>query len=129
MVKPGRSFYTKVLVSFFLAWGITASFGYSETIRIAILKSRNLEPYNVALASFEKTFKDNGYDIQFLYYDLEGSAENRGAISEEIIKSNPKLILSSGTEATKVARENIKDIPVVFSVVLDPVGNGFVENL
>jgi putative ABC transport system substrate-binding protein len=129
MLKPGKIFYIKALVGFFLTWGMAFSFAYPEPIRIAVLKSRNLEPYNAALASFEQALKDRGYDAQFLYYDLEGNTENGRAISEEIIRTNPKLILTSGTEATKVAKENIKDIPVVFSVVLDPVGNGFVETL
>jgi len=81
------------------------------------------------MTSFEKTIKDKGYDVQFLYYDLEGRLEDGERISRNIRENNPELILSLGTEATKVLKENIKDIPVVFSVVLDPVGNGFVEKL
>jgi putative ABC transport system substrate-binding protein len=104
-------------------------FLYSEPLRIAILKSRDIEPYNTAMASFEKTLKDNGYDVQFFYYDLKGILEDGARISRDIVDANPALILTLGTEATRVAKENIEEIPVVFSMVLDPVGNGFVDNM
>ncbi|MBN2119876.1 MAG: ABC transporter substrate-binding protein, partial [Candidatus Omnitrophica bacterium] len=102
--------------------------GYSAPTRIAVVKSRNLDPYNTALDSFKTIFKDKGYNIQFSYYDLEGKPEEADFIFQDIKTYNPDLILTFGTEATRAAKENITDIPVVFSVVFNPVGNGFVQD-
>lgn len=124
-----RDLNIKFLLTFLLLWNLNVCIAYPESIRIAVFKSRDLEPYNAALATFEKTFKDKGYDVQFLYYDLGGRLKEGQKISNDILNEDPKLIFTLGTEATKVAKENISDIPVVFSVVLDPIGNGFVERL
>ncbi len=56
------------------------------------------------------------------------SGQDLSAI-ETIESINPKLILTIGSIATKLAQNNFTDIPIVFSSVKYPVLSGFVNSV
>jgi putative tryptophan/tyrosine transport system substrate-binding protein len=45
----------------------------------------------------------------------------------QIVQLKPDVILSNGTPATIAFQQQTKDIPVVFTMVTDPVGQGLVK--
>jgi putative tryptophan/tyrosine transport system substrate-binding protein len=47
----------------------------------------------------------------------------------QIVQLKPDVILSNGTPATISFQQQTKDIPVVFTMVTDPVGQGLVKKL
>jgi hypothetical protein len=47
----------------------------------------------------------------------------------QIVQLKPDVILSNGTPATISFQHQTKDIPVVFTIVTDPVGQGLVKSL
>jgi putative ABC transport system substrate-binding protein len=47
----------------------------------------------------------------------------------EVVATSPDVILANGTPATSTLRLATQNIPVVFVVVTDPVGAGFVQSL
>jgi putative tryptophan/tyrosine transport system substrate-binding protein len=47
----------------------------------------------------------------------------------QIVQLKPDVILSNGTPATIAFQQQTKDIPVVFTMVTDPVGQGLVKSL
>ncbi len=97
-------------------------------LSVAAVKSQYLDPYNDALSGFEQEIKKNSkFDINFFYYDLQKYGGDN--LKESIILKNPDLIFTLGTEATKEIKERVKDIPIIFCVVIDPVRNGFVESI
>jgi ABC-type uncharacterized transport system substrate-binding protein len=51
------------------------------------------------------------------------------AFAKELVALGPDLIHVSATSATAAVLRETRDIPVVFSVVLDPVASGFVTSL
>jgi ABC-type uncharacterized transport system substrate-binding protein len=64
--------------------------------------------------------------------DIRWGASNLdriAAFAKELVALRPDLIHVSGTPATAAILRETRDIPVVFSVVLDPIGSGFVTNL
>jgi len=50
-------------------------------------------------------------------------------VAMQIVQLKPDVILSNGTPATISFRQRTKDIPVVFTMVTDPVGQGLVKSL
>ena len=98
---------------------------------IAVIKSRDIDPYNVALKGFEDVLKEKGIKPSITQYCLYCLQEGREGVEEETIEEvkslNPDLVLTLGSSATRVA-QTIKKIPVVFSLVLDPVEGGFVKS-
>ena len=50
-------------------------------------------------------------------------------VAMQIVQLKPDVILSNGTPATISFQRQTKDIPVVFTMVTDPVGQGLVKSL
>ena len=82
---------------------------------IAVLKSHDIEPFNQAIAGFVTAC--NG---QITEYDIRGSKGKQRSIIERIVAARPKLILAIGAMAAQVAKEAVRDIPVVFFMVPNP---------
>jgi putative ABC transport system substrate-binding protein len=64
--------------------------------------------------------------------DIRWGASNldrMGQFAKELVALHPDLIQVSTTPATAAILRETRDIPVLFSVVSDPVGSGFVPNL
>ena len=47
----------------------------------------------------------------------------------ELVALNPEVIVTGGTPAVRALRRHTNSIPIVFSTLADPVGQGFVESL
>jgi putative ABC transport system substrate-binding protein len=49
--------------------------------------------------------------------------------AKELVELRPDVILSFGTPVTAALQRETRTIPIVFAIVSDPVGEGFVESL
>ena len=49
-------------------------------------------------------------------------------MTKEIVASQPALVVASTTVATTALIQNTRTIPIVFMLVSDPVGSGFIES-
>jgi putative ABC transport system substrate-binding protein len=57
-----------------------------------------------------------------------GDAESTQRFAEELVTLQPDVILSQTTPTTAALRQQTRAIPIVFALVSDPVGSGFVAN-
>jgi putative ABC transport system substrate-binding protein len=90
----------------------------AKTERVAILKSANIKPYNQAIEAFKNNLPIKHSLIH--EYNLEGEVENGPDIVQNILDSNVDLVLTVGLKATLVAKYEIREIPVIFCMVLNP---------
>jgi putative tryptophan/tyrosine transport system substrate-binding protein len=51
------------------------------------------------------------------------------AFAKELVDSHPDLILAQSTPVTAALQRETRTIPIVFVIVVDPVGRGFVKGL
>jgi putative tryptophan/tyrosine transport system substrate-binding protein len=58
-----------------------------------------------------------------------GSVDRMRAFAKELVDLQPHVILSNTTPVTAVIQRETRTIPIVFVVVSDPVGDGFVASL
>src|SRR5262249_27869667 len=58
-----------------------------------------------------------------------GDAEATRRFAKELVALQPNLILAHNTATTAAAREQTRTIPIVFAIVADPIGSGFVASL
>jgi len=117
-LSPRRSWFALSIlltVSLFFPEGASAQ---SKTERVAILKSANIAPYNQAI----EAFRNNLLIRQSLIheYSLEGELEKGPDIVQDILDSKVDLVLAVGLKATLVAKFEIREIPVIFCMVLNP---------
>jgi putative ABC transport system substrate-binding protein len=85
------------------------------------------------VSALRQSLRDQGWaEGQNLIVDLRwlGSDPQRAkATVKEVIERAPDLIVVNGSPALAMVREATESIPVIFVVVLDPVGAGFVKAL
>jgi putative tryptophan/tyrosine transport system substrate-binding protein len=71
----------------------------------------------------------DGRNLQIHLRWAGGDVAEMRALAKELVKLKPDLILSNSTPVTGALVHETKTIPIVFVVVSDPVGAGFVASL
>lgn len=90
-----------------------------EEMVIAVIKSRDLAPYNLAVRGFEEYLKQKGLSPWLVTFDLEKSGTSPESLVEEVRRKKPNLVFTLGTKATEAAA-SIGDVPVVYGILLNP---------
>ena len=70
-----------------------------------------------------------GRNIHIDFRWAGGDAASAGAYAAELVRLTPDVIIANSTLCLKAVRNETSTIPIVFVVVGDPVGQGFVSNL
>lgn len=102
--------------------------------------------YHIGLMQFAPTVSENmdgfklgmedlgyleGKNVRYIYRDANGDLALAKQYAEELTALKPDLIFVNTSPATAVVKEATKDTktPVVFSMVADPLGAGFVASV
>jgi putative tryptophan/tyrosine transport system substrate-binding protein len=85
------------------------------------------------LSEFKRSLKDLGWidgrNIQMDVRWAAGDVDRMQRFTKEIVEQRPDAILSSSTPWTGAFQRETRTIPIVFVVVADPLGSGFVTSL
>ncbi len=90
---------------------------------IAVIRSRDLEPYNQAFAGFSEACSS-----QIKQYTLGGNRASQQRMAQEIGETKPRLVLAIGLVAAKLAKEYLKDIRTLYIMVSNPKRHDLVGN-
>ena len=119
------------------AWPLAARAQQSDRVRrIAVLMAHpDSDPeFQSYLAAFREGLQKLGWTegrnirIDSRWGALD-DAEARQRSAKELLALQPDLILTQNTPPTASMLQQTHTIPIVFVIVADPVGSGFVENL
>jgi putative ABC transport system substrate-binding protein len=81
------------------------------------------------LQSLQKLGWRDGDNIRIDYRYASGKADDARRYAAELVALGPDVILATGSLSTGPLLEATRTVPIVFVVVVDPVGAGFVESL
>lgn len=119
-----------------MAWPLAASAQQEIVLRrVGVLMPFSADDPEVRseLAAFAQELQSLGWtDGRNLRIDYRWSPGDRTklqAYAKELIALQPDAIFTRSTPATAALLKNTRSIPVVFAVVSDPVGEGFVASL
>jgi putative ABC transport system substrate-binding protein len=70
-----------------------------------------------------------GVNLQIEIRWTAGNVERMSVMAKELVWLAPEVILSNTTPVTAALQRETRSIPIVFVIVSDPVGSGFVETL
>jgi putative ABC transport system substrate-binding protein len=70
-----------------------------------------------------------GRNINVNYRYARGDAARAKTQAAELVRQNPDLIIANSTLSLTAVRDETSTIPIVFLVVGDPIGQGFVSSL
>lgn len=82
-----------------------------------------------ARKGFMDGLKEAGVDAKFNVHIAQGNAATNVQIAGQMLDEKPNLVLAIATPGAQVCAQKIKDIPVVFTAVSDPVGAGLVKTM
>jgi putative ABC transport system substrate-binding protein len=102
--------------------------------RIGVLANNSLASASVHyIEPFRQGLRDLGYvegqNIIVEYRFAEWQDERLPALAAELVQLPVEVLVTLAAPATRVARQATSTIPIVFMIVNDPVGQGFVASL
>jgi putative tryptophan/tyrosine transport system substrate-binding protein len=83
-----------------------------------VIKSQNISAYNKVVKGFQDECIHNNITIKSIY-DLKGNMEVGHKILRKVRKERPDIVLTIGVLATTIAKEEVKDIPIIFCMVIN----------
>jgi putative tryptophan/tyrosine transport system substrate-binding protein len=118
------------------AWPLTAFAQQREALRrIGVLTSfAETDPEAQAWdTAFRKRLDELGWtdgrNIRVDYRWGAGNLDRVQQFAKELVQPNPEVLLAVSTPATAALQRQTRTIPIVFAVVSDPIGSGFVASL
>jgi putative ABC transport system substrate-binding protein len=99
--------------------------------RIGILMFSEEVRYIDATKGFMETLKERGFGESRIKVITENAGANKAKAAELVQKfaaAKMNLIFTAGTHATIAVTQEIKDVPIVFSMVYDPVEAGIAKS-
>ncbi len=78
---------------------------------------------------FEKKLKELGVDAKINVHIAQGNQATAVQIASQILGEKPDLVMAIATPTAQSCAQKIKDIPILFSAVTDPVGAGLVASM
>ena len=128
----------KVMALLFVSFGFT-SFHLAEAQqqgkvpRIGYLSATHLSGESSRLDGFRQALRDLGYadekNIVVEYRFAEGKFDRLPELAAELVRLKVEVIVTTGAPATRAAQQATRTIPLVMTVVGDPIKSGFVASL
>jgi putative tryptophan/tyrosine transport system substrate-binding protein len=99
-----------------------------------LMPSRESDPDSQArITAFRQALADlgwkDGQNVHIEYRWADGKFELIPQYAEELVALTPDVILANSTPVVESMKKITKSIPIVFAIVSDPVGSGFVKSL
>ncbi|HEY8244047.1 MAG TPA: ABC transporter substrate-binding protein [Casimicrobiaceae bacterium] len=116
----------------FSRFGLAQPLDSARKVAILFGSSRQTNGQNYFTAFHERLTKlgwTEGQNIVVTPYWGEGDAGTMQAHAVELVRSRPDVIAVQSATALRAVSKLTADIPIVFFVVSDPVGNKFVQSL
>src|SRR6516164_1245075 len=116
-------------------WPLTARAQREPLRRVAILEPLAKdtpgaqERHTAFLKAFEQLGWTDGRNVQITVRWAEGDDVKARKYAEELVALAPDVILAPGSVGGEVMLNAPRTIPIVFVVVPDPIGSGFVKRL
>jgi putative ABC transport system substrate-binding protein len=132
-----RRDFLKFIAGSAASWPLAASAqqaGRTRRIGVLMAHAENDPEFRTYVSAFREglekfRWKDGrNVHIDFRWGALD-DAEARQRAAKELIELQPEIILTQNTPPTASMLQQTRTIPIVFVIVADPVGSGFVQNL
>ena len=128
-----REFIT--LLSGTAAWPLAAlaqqQSGPQRLIGVLMAYSANDAEARTYVSIFRDTLKEFGWtegrDLSITEHWAGPEPTRIEQAAEELVRQPPEVILSSSTPTTAALLRQTRSIPIVFAIVSDPIGSGFVK--
>ncbi|WP_319759451.1 ABC transporter substrate-binding protein [Maridesulfovibrio sp.] len=120
----------KILLFLVLLFMVTVPVIHSaQTHTVSISQIVEHPSLDAMREGFKDRLKEAGFDIIFNEHIAQGNQATNIQIANQIKGENPDLVLAITTPSSQAVAQKIKDIPILFTGVTDPVAAGLVKSL
>src|SRR3989338_3209368 len=137
--KPMNKTWIAVLVIAVVAIGAWTIFGSknssldtSKTIKVGVSQITSHAVFDDIKSGIIARFAEAGYkegeNIVFDFQNAQGDNSTNAAIAQKFANSGYDLFMPLGTQASQAVANLVKDKPIVFGAVTDPVTAGLVKS-
>jgi len=98
-------------------------------VTIAVVLSRDIAPYREALKGFELGIHNASRQYRLVEFNVEAAGPDPDSFVDRIRARRPALILTLGSAATNLVAGSVRDVPVVFSLILPSTGTDSIQEL
>lgn len=88
-----------------------------------------INEYPVFVEALRKSGYRDGDNLRILAKEAEGKLDRLPALARELVDAGVSVIVAYNTPGSRAAIDATRQIPIVITLVGDPVGSGFVPNL
>jgi putative ABC transport system substrate-binding protein len=114
-----------MLAAGFICCGAAAAQSY----KIGVIIAHPRPGLQADQRGFEKALAEAGVQAEYDQQNAQGDMASAEAIAQKFLDEKVDLVHTVGLEAAQAACKLIKEIPVVYSSVRDPVGAGLVKTM
>ena len=97
--------------------------------RIGILSSVDHATYPVLVDALRRLGYEEGKNAQLLLRSAQSDSKRLPALARELVDAQVEVIVAINTPGAQAAIDATKTIPIIITLVGDPVGSGFVTSL
>ncbi len=120
----------KILLFLVLLFMVTVPVIHSaQTYTVSISQIVEHPSLDAMREGFKDRLKEAGYDVIYNEHIAQGNQATNIQIANQIKGENPDLVLTITTPSSQAVAQKIKDVPVLFTGVTDPVAAGLVKSL
>jgi len=118
-----------------VTWPLAARAQAERVRRIGVFVALSADDpeWQTRLAAFHQGLHGLGWsvgrNIRIDYYQAPGDGEQLRRRAAELVALAPDVILATGTPVMTALQQATRAVPIVFAVVPDPVGAGYVDSL
>jgi putative ABC transport system substrate-binding protein len=131
-----RRNFIKVIAGAAAAWPLAAGAQQGEPMRrvgILLQYPDGDAEGRANIAAFQRGLQDLGWtdgrNIRFDIWWAGGDPDKTRTFAKELIGTKPDVIVPSSNLVTTIVQQETRSIPVVFVLVGDPVGSGYVASM
>ena len=131
-LRASRAFWVAVVILFWLPAYAAEAQQAPRPFRIGVLNAAWAASHPTVeglKAGLKELGVEDGRDVTFDIRFTEGKLDAMPAAAGDLVKAGVDLIFTSQEAATQAAKEATKSVPIVFTLVGDPVGAGIVGKL
>jgi putative ABC transport system substrate-binding protein len=100
-----------------------------KTYKIGVTQIQEHPALNDATEGFQKAIEEAGLDVEYDIQNAQGDNTANDTIASNFAGQGVDLIFANSTPSAQAALSKTKDIPIVFTSVVDPVGAELIESM
>src|SRR5215467_6442367 len=128
-----RSFLRLGFVGLLAAPRVARAQSLARHARIGFLNNTNAELAAPSTEAFIQGLRELGWmegkNLTIEYRWADGNMDRHSALACELVKAHVDVIVTAGPAAVRAARDATKTIPIVATIMPDPVAFGFAASL